>query len=154
MSNETTGAAPNGGPAPDPDLPMLAMRGALEKHLEAASVEAVYGEPVVSGDTVVITSAEVFSVLGVGAGYGSGSAGEGAGAQAGRGFGGGGGGGGRVLSRPVAAIVIRPGGVTVQPIVDVTKLGLAALTAIGFMAGMAATMGNRRRAMRAIQGKP
>jgi uncharacterized spore protein YtfJ len=48
----------------------------------------------------------------------------------------GGGGGGRVLSRPVAAIVISPTGVRVEPIVDVTKIALAIFTTLGFMTAM------------------
>jgi uncharacterized spore protein YtfJ len=52
----------------------------------------------------------------------------------GEGFGGGG--GGRVFSRPVAVIIAAPEGVRVEPVVDVTKIGLAALTAAGFMFGM------------------
>ncbi|MBI5879042.1 MAG: hypothetical protein HZB53_15450 [Chloroflexi bacterium] len=145
MSNENVN--------PDAALPLTTMQRLLEKHLDVARVEAVYGEPVVSGDTIVIPAAELFSVVGVGVGGGAGPSSADGGAQEHTGYGSGGGGGGRVLARPVAAIVIRPDGVAVQPIVDVTKIGLAALTAIGFMAGMMATMGNRRHAMRAIQGK-
>ncbi len=43
----------------------------------------------------------------------------------------GGGGGGFAQSRPVAVIVIDRDGVRVEPVVDVTKLGLAALTVFG-----------------------
>ncbi len=60
------------------------------------------------------------------------------------GGGNGAGGGGRVLSRPVAAIVITPSGVRVEPIVDATKLGMAALTAAGFCLAMIARMGRKR----------
>jgi uncharacterized spore protein YtfJ len=52
------------------------------------------------------------------------------------GGGGGGGGGGRVLSRPVAIIIASPDNVRVEPVVDVTKISLAALTAGGFILGM------------------
>jgi len=41
-----------------------------------------------------------------------------------------------VFSRPVAVIIAAPEGVRVEPVVDVTKIGLAALTAAGFMFGM------------------
>ncbi len=56
----------------------------------------------------------------------------------------GGGGGGRTLSRPVASIVVDPNGVRVEPIVDVTKLWLAALTAAGFCFAMLARMQRRK----------
>jgi uncharacterized spore protein YtfJ len=52
----------------------------------------------------------------------------------------GGGGGGRVFSRPVAVIVASPEGVRIEPVVDPTKIVLAALTTVGFMAGMFARM--------------
>jgi uncharacterized spore protein YtfJ len=97
----------------------------MEKFLEAASVDAVYGEPLTYGDTVVVPAAEVVSLMAFGLGYGGMTGPDPKGA---------GGGGGRILSRPVAAIVISPAGVRVEPIVDVTKVGLAALTAFGFMA--------------------
>jgi uncharacterized spore protein YtfJ len=106
----------------------------METFLEAASVDAVYGEPVENGEFLIIPTAEVLSVagFGVGSGYGS-NAEEGNGNMGG---GEGGGGGGRVLSRPVAIIVSSPEGVRVEPVVDVTKIALAALTAGGFMMGM------------------
>jgi uncharacterized spore protein YtfJ len=56
------------------------------------------------------------------------------------GGGSGGGGGGRVLSRPVAIIVSSPEGVYIEPVIDVTKIALAALTAAGFMVGMVTKM--------------
>lgn len=62
--------------------------------------------------------------------------------------GGGGGGGGRTLSRPVAAVVISPNGVRVEPIVDITKVWFAGLTTAGFMLAMMARM-SRQRARRA-----
>ncbi|MGE5222712.1 MAG: GerW family sporulation protein [Omnitrophica WOR_2 bacterium] len=119
----------------------------LDKFLDAADVEAVYGQAVQHGDYVIIPSAEVLAGLGFGIGYGSGPApvqeGENAAEEkkpsqtAG---GGGGGGGGRILSRPVAVIIASPDGVRVEPVLDVTKVALAALTAAGFMVGMLARM--------------
>lgn len=89
---------------------------------------AVFSAPVKVGDHTVITAAEISVGVGVGVGQGPDS-------QAG------GGGGGFSAGRPVAAISIGPQGVHVEPIVDVTKLGIAFFTALGaiFMA---------RRAMR------
>ena len=87
----------------------------------------IFGEPTTIGDTTVITASEVQVGMGIGFGYGSG--GEGATSGEGGGVGGGGGSAGR----PVAAILISPTGVRVEPIVDVTKLGLAFFTTIGAM---------------------
>ena len=143
-----------------------AVQETLELFLETANVDRVYGEPIAYGETILIPAAEVLTGLGFGLGYGSGTAqgeekpdgsgagggagggaGSGAGSGTGSGSGGGGGGGGRTLSRPVAVIIASPDGVRVQPIVDPTKIALAALTAVGFMAGMMLRM---RRAAREV----
>jgi uncharacterized spore protein YtfJ len=124
-----------------------AVQETLELFLETAHVDRVYGEPIQHGETIIITAAEVLTGMGFGLGYGAGSAqGEGmpessgeasdGGSGSGSGAGGGGGGAGRTLSRPVAVIVAGPDGVRVEPVVDPTKIALAALTAFGFMAGM------------------
>ena len=52
------------------------------------------------------------------------------------------GGGGRTFSRPVAVVIVGPEGVRVEPVMDVTKVALAALTAFGFMFSM---LGRMRR---------
>jgi uncharacterized spore protein YtfJ len=109
----------------------------------------VYGEPIKNDDTLVIPTAEVLSVMGFGIGSGSGGGGEGE--QAGQGSGAGGGGGGRVLCRPVAVVIASPEGVRVEPVVDVTKIALGALTAGGFMLMMLARMTNPRRAMKELK---
>jgi len=124
-----------------------AVQGTLELFLETADVGRVFGEPVQYEDKIIIPAAEVLTGMGFGMGYGAGSAqgeetaeGEGEmngpGRGSGSGAGGGGGGAGRTLSRPVAVIIASPDGVQVQPVVDPTKIALAALTAFGFMAGM------------------
>lgn len=111
----------------------------MDKFLASAHVGAVYGAPITHEETIIIPTAEVFSFAGFGVGGGSGNGPmnpddpEGT-IPEGEGFGGGG--GGRVLSRPVAVIIAAPEGVRVEPVVDVTKIGLAALTAAGFMFGM------------------
>jgi uncharacterized spore protein YtfJ len=112
----------------------------MDQFLSAASVEAVYGSPIQQGETIVIPTAEVLSFAGFGLGSGSGSQAAGEDESENTGSGGGGGGGGRVLSRPVAAIVISPEGVRVEPIVDVTKVALALFTTLGFMAAMISRM--------------
>ncbi len=120
----------------------------MNTFLEAASVNAVYGQPIENGDTLIIPAAEILSGIGfgTGAGYGPQSA-EGEKQQK-TGGGGGGGGGGRVLSRPVAVIISSPEGVRVEPVVDATKIALAALTASGFMLAMLARMSNPRKALK------
>ena len=122
----------------------------MNKFLDAAGVEAVYGEPVREGDTIVVPAAEVVSLMGFGLGFGGSPAAK-TEAEAPGGYGGGGGGGGRILSRPVAVVIISPSGERVEPVVDVTKLGLAALTAFGFMAATLWRMSRPRRALKAIK---
>jgi len=112
----------------------------MDKFLSAADVEAVYGTPLREGENIIIPAAEVLSIAGFGLGSGSGSQGPGENERPGGG--GGGGGGGHILSRPVAAIVISPAGVRVEPIVDVTKIALAGLTTLGFMAAMLSRLRN------------
>ncbi len=114
----------------------------MERFLDTASVDLVYGDPVEHGDTMIIPTAEILVGLGFGAGYGGGRSGkqedEDEEREAGEGYGegGGGGGGGRTFSRPVEIVVYSPEGVRVEPVVDVTKIALGALTAAGFMTGM------------------
>ncbi len=118
----------------------------VTKLLDAAKVDAVYGKPVQYADTTIIPTAEVLSVAWVGAGAGGGRSSK----DENIGGGSGAGGGGRVLSRPVAAIVITSGEVRVEPIVDVTKIGIAALTAAGFGLAMIARMSRRGRSPRRL----
>lgn len=103
---------------------------------DVAGPETVFSEPVEAGDFVLITASE--SVISLGAGYGGGGGydpreGADGDADAAYGSGGGGGGGGLAMSRPVAAITVGPGGATVEPIVDQTKLGIAFLTTFAAM---------------------
>jgi uncharacterized spore protein YtfJ len=126
----------------DPAAAMNTVQTTLDKFLAAAHVEAVYGTPVSQGENVVIPAAEVLSVVGFGLGMGGGSQGSTEAENTG-GSGGGGGGGGRVLARPVAAIIMSPTGVRVEPIVDVTKIVLAVFTTLGFMVAMFNRMGSR-----------
>jgi uncharacterized spore protein YtfJ len=119
----------------DPVSALNTVQTTLDKFLTAANVEAVYGPPVSQGENLVIPAAEVLSVVGFGLGAGSGSQSS-AEAEKTGGSGGGGGGGGRVLARPVAAIIMSPTSVRVEPIVDVTKIVLAVFTTLGFMTAM------------------
>jgi uncharacterized spore protein YtfJ len=130
----------------------------VEKIFAAAQPGAVFGQPVDAGSYTLITAAEVTSGGGFGVGLGRGpapkrDAKESAPAEAaptvgkqsigGSGFGGGGG----SMGRPVAIIAIGPSGVTVRPVVDVTKVVLAALTAAAAMLGL------RRAMRRAAKGR-
>jgi uncharacterized spore protein YtfJ len=125
-------------PQLDVNSPLNRVQTTMDKFLSAANIEAVYGSPIREGENIVIPAAEVLSVAGFGFGAGSGP--QGTGENENMGSGEGGGGGGRVLSRPVAAIVISPTGVRVEPIVDVTKIALAIFTTLGFMTAMLCRM--------------
>jgi uncharacterized spore protein YtfJ len=97
----------------------------MEEFLSKADVKVVYGTPIKKDDALIIPAAEVLATLGFGAGEGKGPKDEGGGS--------GSGGGGRAFSRPVAVVVASPQGVRVEPVIDLTKIGLAALTTAGFM---------------------
>ena len=134
----------------------------LDKLIATARPTAVFGTPVTAGDYTVITATEVTCGLGVGFGGGGGdSAGQAEESPAAEiaigpddpqprpdvkpaapasGYGVGGGGGGASTGRPVAVISIGPDGVHVEPVVDVTKIGLALFTTLGAMALMARKM--------------
>ncbi len=114
---------------------------ALSKLLIAASADAVFGEPVVNGNTTIIPCSEV--VIGMGMGSGGGPADEN-----GKSTGSGSGGGGGARSRPIAAIIITPDEVRVEPILDITKIVLASLTTGAFILlwiGRLFLMGRRGR---------
>jgi uncharacterized spore protein YtfJ len=114
----------------------------LNKLIAVAQPGSVFSQPVTAGDYTIINASEVSAAVGVGFGVGAGtgsgpSTGQAsAGAQSGEGGGGGGGGGGGAMARPVATISIGPEGVTVEPIVDVTKIAIAFFTTLGTMALM------------------
>ena len=118
----------------------------MEEFLAAADVRVVYGEPIQHDDTMIIPTAEVLCGLGFGVGSGSGTSNDNSDKPA-QGSGSGGGGGGRILSRPVAVVVASPEGVRVEPVVDITKIALAGLTALGFMVGMMFRMSSRHHAL-------
>ena len=121
----------------------------MEKFLTVSQAEAVFSEPVSSGEYTVITAAEVSAAGGFGAGIGAGveprEGGDDETSQNEGGAGSGSGGGGAFIGRPVAAIIIGPQGVRVEPIVDPTKIALALFTTLGSMVFMISRM---RRASR------
>lgn len=137
----------------DIDKTTATLQQTMESLTRIAATEAVYGKPIKSGDTIIIPTAEVF--CGMGFGLGSGSyippdedtpadakpgTGDEPNAPAAAGSGSGGGGGGYSFSRPVALVIASPEGVRVEPVLDRTKVFLAALTTAGFMIGMMARM--------------
>jgi uncharacterized spore protein YtfJ len=116
----------------------------MEKLIAAGDVSRVYGQPIQAGDALIIPAAEVLTIAGFGMGGGSGTAPDASGTPR-QGKGGGGGGGGRTLARSVAVIVASPAGVEVKPVLDLTKIALAALTAAGFVWGSWKSMEKGRR---------
>jgi uncharacterized spore protein YtfJ len=143
---------PDGKAAPDEAVSLVDKAGEqaatmLEKLFAAAQPGAVYGQPVSSERYTVITAAEVTSGggFGMGLGLGPGSRSRAKAAPTAEtappgdsqiGGGGGVGGGGGAMGRPVAIIAIGPDGVRIKPVVDVTKVALAALTAWATMLGL------------------
>ena len=128
----------------------------LEKIFAAAQPGAVFGQPVEAGSYTLITAAEVTSGGGFGVGMARGPApkpdaqqpppAEAPGAARKQSIGGSGfGGGGGSMGRPVAIIAVGPNGVTVRPVVDVTKVVLAALTCSAAMLGLQRTMRRARK---------
>ena len=128
----------------DYNRPLEIYQDNIDTFLEVADVSRAYGDPVQSGDNLIIPTAEVLAGMGfgLGAGFGRGNK-EDESQGGGSGGGSGGGGGGRVLSRPVAVVIASPEGVRVEPVLDVTKIALAALTAGGFMLATLARMSRR-----------
>jgi len=132
-----------------------AVQNTLAQFLDTANVNRVYGAPIRRGDVTIIPTAEVLVGLGFGAGAGSGTSPEqeGDGTGVSGGSGGGGGGGGRTLSRPAAVIIISPDGVRVEPVVDTTKVALAAITAGGFMLATLLGFFSPKKAAQQLKGE-
>lgn len=111
----------------------------MEKIFAAAQPGAVYTEPIVSGSYTIILASEVMSGGGFGFGKGvgpgpsaptpTGEVQPSGGERIAGGEGGGGGGGSS--ARPVAAIVVGPNGVKIEPVLDITKVALAGIAAWG-----------------------
>jgi uncharacterized spore protein YtfJ len=114
----------------------------LEKLIAVGNTDAVFSDPVVSGEYTVITAAEARVAMGFGFGGGGGSdsGGESEESEGSVGYGGGGGGGGASVARPVAIIEIGPNGVRVEPIIDPTKIALAFVTMLITIFSMGARM--------------
>ena len=126
---------------PNAERAYAVVDGTISKLIDAADVSKVYGRPIKQGDVSVIPASENLTLIGYGLGNWAGSDEN---VDEGYGPGGGGMGGGRTLSRPVAIIVVTPDGAYVEPVVDPTKIMMAAITAAGFMFGMLFRMMRRR----------
>ncbi|MGQ9501610.1 MAG: GerW family sporulation protein [Anaerolineae bacterium] len=138
---------------------MEAIQGTLTRFLDVANVNRVYGEPIREDEVTIIPTAEVIAGLGFGMGFGAGSGpaeeekGEHPDEAPTASGGGGGGGGGKTFSRPVAVVVVSHGNVYVEPVVDITKIALATITAAGFM--MATLLGflSPQRMLKQLKGE-
>jgi uncharacterized spore protein YtfJ len=99
----------------------------VSRLLETAKAEAVFGRPIEREGVTIIPVSEVNVGLGVGGGKGFNPAKEQEKQSSGEGAGGGGG----AKGRPVAVIVLGRDGVSVRPVLDLTKVLLAVLTTAG-----------------------
>ncbi len=97
--------------------------------MAAAQPGAVFSAPVTSTGYTVITASEITAGGGFGFGGALGPGNEGTGGS-------GAGGGGGSNGRPVAVIIISADGVEIKPVLDITKLAIAGITAWGAMAVM------------------
>lgn len=126
--------------------------GTIDRMLETTGVDAVFGIPVEQGEYLVIPAAEVVAAGGFG--FGSGGADEApedANGEGGYAGGSGGGGGGYSFSRPVAVIVAGPNGVRIEPVIDLTKIILAGITASALALGIMGQMRRMSRSLREIE---
>lgn len=115
----------------------------LEAWTTAVGVETVFGEPIAVGERVIIPVAE--TSLGGGVGYWQGPGDAQPQPRTVR-LASGGGAGGGATTRPVAAIVITPDEVRVQPIIDAGKLVLSGIaTTAAVWQGLAAFLKAMRR---------
>jgi uncharacterized spore protein YtfJ len=128
-----------------------AIKETFKELVEKADVSNVYAKPVKHGDTLLIPAAEVMAGVGFGLGQGYGQAGETDESAENTGGGEGGGGGGRMLSRPVAIVIASETGVRIEPVIDQSKIWMAAITAGGFMAALLLRLVNPRWALRQLK---
>jgi uncharacterized spore protein YtfJ len=98
----------------------------MNKLISVAKAESVFCTPIEHGNTIIIPCCEVATGGGMGIGGGPGQTEKEKKQSTGWGVGTGGG----SNARPIALIVLSPEGVEVKPIVDTTKVVLAALTTV------------------------
>ena len=94
----------------------------FERAQSAATIEAVYGKPVMYGDRMILPIASATQVFGLGMGVG-----DSANAEGKHDTGLGGGGGGSAGARPIALAEIKADGVEIYPIVDENRALVAGL---------------------------
>jgi uncharacterized spore protein YtfJ len=136
---------------PSGDASLAYSMKAAEEMFATADVSRVYGKPVIHENTVIIPAAEVLWAGGFGSGGGFGEGPVQMDEELGWGGGMGSGGGGRSFARPVAVIIASATGVRVEPVIDPTKILLAAFTAGGFIAAMTLRMISPRKALRNLE---
>lgn len=122
----------------------------LRRMMDSVRPEGIFGAAVERNGVTLIPCAEVWSSFGAGGGSGIGpapanqaKAGETSQTTSGQpaaSGGAGGGGGGAARGRPVAVVVTSEGQTRVLPVVDVTKLMVAGMTTLGFVAFMIGQM--------------
>ena len=113
-------------------------------------IEKVLSTKTVVGDPLVLEGTTLIPLISAGFGFGAGGgSGRGESKQKGEGTGGGTGGGAYV--KPVAVVVIDKDGVRVEPVIDITKIALAGLTASAFMLGMLMRLLSPKKALKDIQ---
>jgi uncharacterized spore protein YtfJ len=123
---------------------------ALRRMIESVRPDGIFGAAVERDGVTLIPCAEITANFGMGGGSGIGPApanqakaaqsGEAASGQPAASGGSGGGGGGMARGRPVAVVVTSEGKTRVLPVVDVTKLMVAGMTTLGFVAFMIGQM--------------
>ena len=148
MTEPLEGGAQGAPPTADEALDRMGQL--LQQLVASGGANAAFGEPRTVGDRTIIPAAEVMRAFGFGMGSSPGR-GPGTGHTS---AGSGGGGGGGTRTRPVAAIVVGPEGVYVQPIVDMTQIWLAALTAGAFSLLWMRRLGARVGGMSAAAVEP
>jgi uncharacterized spore protein YtfJ len=107
----------------------------LGEHLAQALAQAgalvpagsIFSAPITVGAYTIITASTVAGGSGFGSGFRRTLPGM-------AGTAGGLGGGGGTAGRPVAVIILGPDGVTIRPIVDVTRVAMSALVVAGLVA--------------------
>lgn len=93
----------------------------FERAQSSASIDNVYGQPIMYGDSIIVPVASVSQFFGLGLGVGTDQR------AAGQDGGLGGGGAARVKARPIALAEIMPEGVDVHPIIDENRALTAGL---------------------------
>lgn len=112
----------------------------LRRMMESVRADAIFGAAVEREGVTIIPCVSVQAGFGAGGGAGAGPtpANQATGAPTNQSVGSGIGGGGGARGRPVATIVLSQGHVRVLPVLDITRLAIAAMTTAGFFAAMIA----------------